>query len=72
MLHMVSSHILWPLLGVSKKSCQVFLLDFMNNMSVNNVYMKYIFIYPVTMKTFGILLDQAEFGLISFILNKIT
>ena len=37
---------LWPLalLGVFKKICKVFLL--MNNISVNNAYVKYIFIYP--------------------------
>ena len=45
MLRTVSSHILWPLLGVFKKICKVFLLDLMNNISVNNVYVKYIFIY---------------------------
>ena len=44
--HMVSSHSLWPLLGVFKKICEVSLLDLMTNISVNNVYVKYIFIYP--------------------------
>ena len=38
MLHMVSSHILWPLLGAFKKICKVFLLHLMNNISVNYVY----------------------------------
>ena len=46
MSHMVSSHILWPLLGVFKKICEVALLDLMTNISVNNVYVKYMFIYP--------------------------
>ena len=46
MLRMVSSYILWTLLGVFQKISQVFLLDLMNNISVNNVYIKYIFIYP--------------------------
>ena len=46
MLHMGSSHILWPLLGVIKKICNVFLLYLKNDISVNNVYVKYIFIYP--------------------------
>ena len=31
MLHMVSSHILWPLLGLFMKICKVFLLDLMKN-----------------------------------------
>ena len=40
------SYILWTLLGVFQKISQVFLLDLMNNILVNNVYVKYIFIYP--------------------------
>ena len=42
MLHMV------PLMvpfGVFKKICKLSLLDLINNISVNNVYVKYIFIY---------------------------
>ena len=46
MLRMVSSHILWPLLGVFTKIWKVFLLDSMNNLSANNAYVKHIFIYP--------------------------
>ena len=46
---MVSSHILWPLMGVFKKICKVFLLDLMNNISVNNVYVKYISIYTCSL-----------------------
>ena len=47
MSHMISTHILWPPLGVFlKKICKVSLLDLMTNISVNNLYVKYIFIYP--------------------------
>ena len=46
MLHMGSSHIWWPLLGVIKKICKVFLLYLKNDISVKNVYVKYTFIYP--------------------------
>ena len=38
-------NILYLLLGVIIKSAKIFLLDFLNSMSVNNVYVKCIYIY---------------------------